>query len=244
MASCPYPLSRHWYDSVSDQAQMLCKLTWLFGGHLFVAGVLQFLLQCFTAQVKRRGARMLARGSKAAPAGIKAWAATRLEKSHGSGGASESKTLRGSARSAAEPDKVRSASLSKVVSAPLVKYFKVKTHTDMTAKSKDITDNNSKTCGNVEPKINALSGDCVSEREEETHKDPPQIEKSGVPCTSVCANLSTKEVDEGNKLEKSNDSVSRDILAQVEVQAVTPALLCDLSTLNVGEEIHTGEQTG
>ncbi|KAJ1119888.1 hypothetical protein NDU88_008072 [Pleurodeles waltl] len=121
------------------------------------------------------------------------------------------------------PDKVRAASLAKVVSAPLVKYFKAKTHSDMAAKSKDIT-------GNVKPKVNTLSGDYVTEREEETHKEPSQIEKADALRTPVCVNLSTEEVDLGNKLGKVNDSVSRDILAQAEVQAVTQALACDLST--------------
>ncbi|KAJ1083776.1 hypothetical protein NDU88_003931 [Pleurodeles waltl] len=113
---------------------------------------------------------MPVRGSTAEPTGVGAGAAARQEKSCGSGGASENKTLRASTRSAAEPDKVRAASLAKVVSAPLVKNFKAKSHADMAAKTQVITGNNSDKSGNVEPKVNTPFGDCVTNRQEETRK--------------------------------------------------------------------------
>ncbi|KAJ1141487.1 hypothetical protein NDU88_007817 [Pleurodeles waltl] len=171
------------------------------------------------------------------------WGHREAGKSWVSGGMSENKTLRASTGSAAEPDKVRAESLAKVVKFPLVKYFKVKSHADMAAKPKIIIDNNNDKLGNVEPKVNKPFDDCVTDREEETSKEPPLIEKADDICTPVCVNLSTKEADVGNNLGKVNDSVSADILAQAEVQAMTQVLVLYLSTLNIGAETQKGEQT-
>ncbi|KAJ1117537.1 hypothetical protein NDU88_005736 [Pleurodeles waltl] len=237
LAMSMFQTSLRRYTSLPRCLELACLFT------CSVAGAPHSLLHCFTALARRRATQMPARGSKAAPAGVGAGAAVRQKIICGSGGAGEYKAVRASTRTAGELDKIKLESSTKLASVPLGKYFKVKTHDDLAKKRKDTTDNSSDICGNVESNVNMLSGDSVTEQEDgEIHKEPLQTAKVDVPLTPVRINLSTEEAEEGRKLEISNDSTSRDTIAQAEAQALTQALVHDLSSLNMGEEVQESEE--
>ncbi|KAJ1143181.1 hypothetical protein NDU88_009492 [Pleurodeles waltl] len=200
------------------------------------------MLHCLSVLVRRHKTWMPARGSKSAPTGVGAEAAARQDRTRGSGGAGECKVVRASTRIAGETDKTKSASLAKLVSAPLRKYFKTKTHADLAGKQKETTGNSIDIGGIVESNANISSGDYVIEQEErKIHKESSQTVNADVPLTPVRIHLSIEEAEEGRKSETSNHSAPRDTLAQAEAQALTQALVHDLSSLNMGEKVQQGD---
>ncbi|KAJ1143204.1 hypothetical protein NDU88_009515 [Pleurodeles waltl] len=158
--------------------------------------------------------------------------------------AGECKVVRASTQTTGEPDKTKSVSLAKLVSAPPGEYFRTKTHADLAVKWKETTGNSIDIGGIVESNANILSGDCVTEQEDgEIHKESSQTVNADFPLTPVCINMCMEEAEEGRKSETSNDSVLGDTLAQAEAQALTQALVHDLSSLNMGEKAQKGKQT-
>ncbi|KAJ1139384.1 hypothetical protein NDU88_005757 [Pleurodeles waltl] len=102
--------------------------------------------------------------------------------------------------------------------------------------------------GTVEPNANILNGDCVMEQEDgEIQKESSQAVNCDVYPTPARINMPTEEAveavfEEGRKSEPSNDSVTRDTLAEAQAQALTQALVHDLSSVNMGEKAQKDEQ--
>ncbi|KAJ1155572.1 hypothetical protein NDU88_008302 [Pleurodeles waltl] len=149
---------------------------------------------------------------------------------------------------AGESDKTKTASSAKLVSAPLGKYFKMKIHADLVVKPIETTGNRIDIGGTVDPNANILTGDCVIEQDDgEMHKESLQAVNCDISPTPARINVPMEEVvkavyEEGRKSGPSNNAVPRDTLAQAEAQALTQALVHDLSPVNMGEKAQKGEQ--